>query len=243
MEKQKGILFYLVGLVGLAAISIFFTGRIEIDVRDLPTATPTITPTVLAQTECQTTPGGVAFGRLPDAPFTTTLAPPDLPGERLVISGTVYASDCVTPLPNALIEVWQADANGQYDRSPPFTLRAQMRTDNSGRYEFYTIRPGSYDTFNGTRPAHIHYWVSYADNDPLATRLLFADDPYLADSNLDPALLTTLTEEAGPAGPRLRGTFDIVLSVPPPTPSPTPSPEEQLSIDSGDRVVFKPHRN
>src|SRR5262249_34402675 len=51
------------------------------------------------------------------APFQTKLAGPDEPGERLAISGKVYTSDCRGRLPNALVEVWQANQSGQYDTS------------------------------------------------------------------------------------------------------------------------------
>src|SRR5512134_3497567 len=44
------------------------------------------------------------------APFRTRLAGPDEPGDRLVLTGTVFSSDCRTPLPGTLIEVWQANS-------------------------------------------------------------------------------------------------------------------------------------
>jgi hypothetical protein len=49
------------------------------------------------------------------APFETKLAGQNEPGERLIISGKVYGSDCRSYLPNTLIEVWQANNAGQYD--------------------------------------------------------------------------------------------------------------------------------
>ena len=44
--------------------------------------------------------------------FQKKLAADDEPGERLILAGTVYSSDCRTPLPKTLIEIWQADAQG-----------------------------------------------------------------------------------------------------------------------------------
>jgi catechol 1,2-dioxygenase len=84
------------------------------------------------------------------APFQTKLAEPDEPGERLIISGKVYSSDCRSHLPNTLIEVWQANNAGQYDTNKPgnftehvdFHLRGMMLTDQQGSYEFETIMPG-----------------------------------------------------------------------------------------------------
>src|SRR5215467_14202323 len=39
--------------------------------------------------------------------FQKKLATDDEPGERLILAGTVYSSDCRTPLPKTLIEIWQ----------------------------------------------------------------------------------------------------------------------------------------
>ena len=78
------------------------------------------------------------------APFQTKLAGPNEPGERLIITGKVYSSDCQSPLPNTLIEVWQANKAGLYDSDKPgnftehadFHLRGMMLTDQQGNYEF-----------------------------------------------------------------------------------------------------------
>src|SRR5262245_4357445 len=53
------------------------------------------------------------------APFQAKLAGPNEPGERLIITGKVYSSDCQSPLPNTLIEVWQANKAGLYDTDKP----------------------------------------------------------------------------------------------------------------------------
>lgn len=234
MENLKTIIFFILGLVGLAALSLLFTGQVETDFQPLPTATapatatPTTGPTPIGQADCQGTPGGGAGGFLPDTPFTSTLVPADYPGQRMVISGTVYASDCITPLPNTLVVVWQTDANGQYDRTEPYILRGQMHTDANGRYEFTTIRPGSYEAGETARPAHIHYLLQYQEEGPFGTRLLFSDDPYLVGVEVHPRILTTLHEKRGPDGLRLYGAFDIVLPIAPPAPTPEVVTDEDL---------------
>src|SRR5262245_38568463 len=62
------------------------------------------------------------------APFQTKLAGPNEPGERLIISGKVYSSDCRSYLPNTLIEIWQANKAGLYDTDKPgnFTERVDF---------------------------------------------------------------------------------------------------------------------
>lgn len=150
----------------------------------------------------------------PGAPSRTELAP-DEPGEPLEIRGTVVDADC-TPLPGALLDVWQADAEGNYhDAGAEWRLRAQMTTDDQGRYHFTTIKPGRYPLAGSTRPAHIHFMVSHPGLQPVTTQLYFEGDPFLAPNDPcnagcdsgDPARIIELVED----GDRLVGTFDIVL--------------------------------
>lgn len=163
------------------------------------------------------------------APFETRIAGPDEAGDRLIVAGTVYAADCRMPLPNALIEVWQANTVGLYDTNKPgnfterhaFRLRGMMLSDAQGRYEFETIMPGRYPVPPGlpglekyaglTRPAHIHFRVSESLHVPLTTQLYFKGDPYIADdpfASQKPSLTIGFKSE----GKFQRGTFDIVLS-------------------------------
>ena len=79
----------------------------------------------------------------PGAPRRSVLAGPDEPGERLRIRGTVFGPDCRTPLPKTLLDVWQADARGEYhDAREQYRLRGQILTDARGGYELDTVRPG-----------------------------------------------------------------------------------------------------
>ena len=75
------------------------------------------------------------------------LAGPDTPGERLRLEGSVYDGAGV-PIPDALIEIWQADAHGQYrvgrveGQVAPWGF-GRAPTDAAGRYFFETVKPGS----------------------------------------------------------------------------------------------------
>ena len=163
------------------------------------------------------------------APFQTKLAGPNEPGERLVISGTTYSSDCRSRLPNTLIEIWQANKAGLYDTVKPgnftehvdFHLRGMMLTDQQGNYEFETIMPGRYpvppnlpglEKYAGlTRPAHIHFRVSESLHVPLTTQLYFKDDPFIAKdpwASRKPSMAIGLKQD----GSLLRGTLNIVLA-------------------------------
>lgn len=162
------------------------------------------------------------------APFETKLAGPNEPGERLIISGKVYSSDCRSYLPNTLIEVWQANNAGRYDTDKPgnftervdFHLRGMMLTDQRGNYEFETIMPGRYpippnvpglEKFGGVmRPAHIHFRVSELMHVPLTTQLYFKGDPNIAKdpwAASKPSMAIDLKQD----GKFLHGNLDFVL--------------------------------
>ncbi len=153
---------------------------------------------------------------LAGAPRRTVLADAKEKGKRLRIGGTVFGSDCKTPLAGALLDIWHADAEGNYhDAKEQYRLRGQILTDARGRYEFETIRPGNYKLDEGWRPAHIHFTVSSPGHEPVTTQLYFRGDPYLAPHDAcgdechsgDPHRIIPLAAE----GSRLAGRFDINL--------------------------------
>lgn len=183
-----------------------------------------------AAQDCQSTEPDIVgpFYRV-GAPFQTRLADSNEPGDRLTLTGTVFSSDCRTPLPRAFIEVWQANSTGLYDTNTPgnftessvFHLRGVMYTNEKGRYEIETIMPGRYpippnlpglEQYAGkTRPAHVHFRVMESVHVPLTTQLYFNDDPFLAD---DPwaGHKQTLAIDLKQDGEVRRGVFDIVLA-------------------------------
>ena len=74
------------------------------------------------------------------APASADLATEGMSGTRITLTGQVLGTDC-TPLANAKVETWQADANGTYDNTG-YTLRGYVMTDAQGRYTIHTIVPG-----------------------------------------------------------------------------------------------------
>ena len=167
------------------------------------------------------------------APARTRLTDPGEAGDVLMLSGTVYGPDCRTPLPGALLDVWQADHAGHYDiKEPasltdrtPFRLRGRLLTDAQGRYEIETIVPGRYpippglpglEQYGGrTRPAHVHFTVMHALFGPLTTQLYFKGDPHLSqDPWAKPSLAIDLESHATGGAKRLVGKFNFVLARP-----------------------------
>jgi catechol 1,2-dioxygenase len=163
------------------------------------------------------------------APFRARLAGPDEPGDRLILTGTVFASDCRTPLPGTLIEMWQANHAGVYDTEKPgnfteatsFHMRGMLYTDEKGQYEIETVIPGRYpippglpglEKFAGqTRPAHIHFKIMESLHVPVTTQLYFKGDPFIPDdvwASRNPSAAIELVQD----DTLRRGVYDVVLA-------------------------------
>ena len=153
-----------------------------------------------------------------DSPSSADVAPPSESGERLEVSGVVYAADGRTPVTTASVYVYQTDARGYYrpddamgNRNP--RLKALLRTDGQGRYSYRTIRPGSYP---GTRvPQHIHYEVSADGHGTRIFEIVFEDDPFVsqqirADAARPGSSYALHSVQRGPGGVG-RVTQDVVL--------------------------------
>ena len=153
------------------------------------------------------------------APSRSSLVGAEEPGERLEITGIVLDPDCQTPLDGAVIDVWQADAEGRYDtNSADYRLRALLMSDGEGRFAFTSVRPGNYPDAGGWRPAHIHFTISRPGYRSVTTQLYFEGDPYLAPNdscgvcNSDEESLIIRLEPEDRAGvPWLKGHFRVVL--------------------------------
>lgn len=144
---------------------------------------------------------------------SVTLVGGDEPGEPLVVSGRVVDAGG-EPVEGARLLVYHTDAGGYYTRPVSTPRRARLRgsvtTDEEGRYEFRTIRPGPYPS--GDQPAHIH---AHLDVPGLPEHWIesyyFADDPLLgvearerAADRFSPVLELERDEDGV-----LRGTRDI----------------------------------
>ena len=136
--------------------------------------------------DCPPTPRNVAGPYWREgAPFRTRLWT-DEPGEILSIRGTISDADC-RPLADAIVDLWQADANGRYDSelqgfdAKAYRLRGRVKSDSRGQYTFQTIRPAAYGMGGNMRPAHIHAIVTTPGRRSLVTQMYFHGDPHLQD--------------------------------------------------------------
>jgi protocatechuate 3,4-dioxygenase beta subunit len=119
-----------------------------------------------------------------NAPQRMMIAGLDEPGERLWIEGVVVdARDCARPLANYVLDLWQADTDGNYYAAgtSAYRLRGMFSTSADGRFAFETIIPGSYVTTDGPRPAHLHANIFRPSGGSalLTTQIYFAGDPFL----------------------------------------------------------------
>jgi protocatechuate 3,4-dioxygenase, alpha subunit len=115
------------------------------------------------------------------------LAGPGVSGERVTIEGRVLDGDG-EPVPDALIELWQANAHGKYAHPDDaqdkpleagFTGYGRIPTDDDGRFRFATIKPGEVPGPDG-KPQAPHIAVSVLARGllrRLVTRIYFPDEP------------------------------------------------------------------
>lgn len=156
------------------------------------------------------------------APFRAKITPPLEKGTVLLISGRVWGFDTRKPLAGAVLDVWQANAEGRYDNDDPasrpapdvFKNRARLVTDETGYYEFETVHPAPYMIGKGMwRPSHIHYLVRAPGYKSLVTQLYFKGDPHnKTDEFIKDSLVIELRREKAGGGTYEAGVFDIVLA-------------------------------
>ena len=137
------------------------------------------------------------------APFKQRLGE-GVEGERLIITGKVMNMRC-QPLQDAILDVWQANSNGEYDNEG-FTLRGKVKTNNDGTYLIDTIVPKEYGQGDITLPGHIHLKVGVPNQPTLTTQLYFEGDPYLTGLE-DKSLVMKITETNGTK----KAKFDFVI--------------------------------
>jgi protocatechuate 3,4-dioxygenase beta subunit len=166
-------------------------------------------------------------------------------GERVIITGRVLDEN-EQPVPNTLIEIWQANAAGRYrhpidDHNAPldlnFTGCGRCLTSDRGGYRFLTIKPGAYpwrNHPNAWRPAHIHlslFGPSFVTR--LVTQLFFPGDPLLPldpilnsipSKNARQRLIASYDHSVTEPGWALGYRFDIVLRGREATPREAPQP-------------------
>ncbi len=167
---------------------------------------------VRAQAPLEATPacGDGATPRQMEGPFYRPRSPrrqsfrADGGGEAVALIGRVLTPDC-QPLPDTIVDLWHADANGAYDERG-YRFRGHQATDSNGRYAFQSILPGRYPG----RTPHYHVTIIRAGRRILTTQLYFPNQAGNArDFLYTPRLLVSVRD----AGSEMAARFDFVVRV------------------------------
>lgn len=153
------------------------------------------------------------------------LTQPETAGERIRIEGRVLDGDG-EPVPDALVEIWQANAHGRYNHpadqgpaalDPSFIGFGRSGTDEEGHYWFETVKPGCV-AFDEKQMQAPHICVTVFSRGLLnhaVTRLYFEDEPANAE---DPVLQhvpaerrATLLARRESAGETIVYRLDIIM--------------------------------
>lgn len=181
--------------------------------------------TTRKQTPSQTVGPWFAYGLTPEAYgreglATGVIAGPEIAGQRMTLSGRVLDASG-HPLPDAMLEIWQANAGGRYAHpadsrtSVPlqagFTGFGRVSTNPEGRYHFSTIKPGRVPAGGAARGnvlqaphlnlivfargllSHLYTRVYFSDEGPAN-----AEDPVLG--LIEPSRRPTLVAQRTPTG-------------------------------------------
>ena len=165
---------------------------------------------------------------LPQSPLQQNLFPSGTKGSKIKISGQVLSSDC-QPLAGAVLHVWLADPNGDYDNQDahgnPINIpaakqvyRGRLLADKNGNFSFNCLRPGNYYDSGAQlwRPAHLHVMIEASGYTRLVTQLYFQDDAHnthdiAGDDFFQPELVVQLTPAVAVSGSVQSGIFNFVL--------------------------------
>ncbi len=113
-------------------------------------------------------------------------------GDTFLLQGWVVNQQC-QPLENVVVDLWHANAQGQYDRRG-YRYRGYQRSHSRGGFSFLTIHPGLYPG----RTPHFHVRLWQNQQLLLTTQLYF---PGIAqnqrDGLFDPALLMSVNTMPG----------------------------------------------
>jgi protocatechuate 3,4-dioxygenase, beta subunit len=181
----------------------------------------------------------VGTPRQTEGPFYPLEWTGDIDNDLVIVTGeAVKAQGLIThvggrvldvsgqPVVEAVVEIWQCDANGIYRhprdaggarrRDAGFQGRGRTRTDATGRYTFRTIRPVAYPG----RTPHIHFKVMPSDKRALITQMYVFGEKLnerdgvlngIRDARQRDSVIVRLDPAEGLEPGAVAGTFDIVL--------------------------------
>ncbi|MEZ5850827.1 MAG: protocatechuate 3,4-dioxygenase subunit alpha [Hyphomicrobiaceae bacterium] len=155
---------------------------------------------------------------------TPAMADETTPGARVALAGRITDGQG-NPIPDCLVELWQADAMGRYahpadkrSSNAAFKGFGRCATDEDGRFVFQTIKPGAIG--DGQAPHATLILFTRGGQNHLYTRMYFADegeanaeDPVLASVPADrrETLIARKTETGYALDIRVQGDGETVF--------------------------------
>ena len=140
----------------------------------------------------------------PRSPERADLVEQGTRGPLYRLEGFVMTRSC-RPIPGAILDLWHADENGDYD-DDGFRYRGHQFVGADGRFRFDTILPGLYPE----RTRHYHFKVAAPRGRILTTQLYFPGEPRNAtDDYFSPLLLLHIY----PGTEMTSARFDFILDV------------------------------
>lgn len=146
-----------------------------------------------------------------DAPERADLTTFGDEGTVLELAGRVLDRTCASGLGGAVVELWHADPDGNYDnRSSEMRYRTSLTCDSDGAFALRTLLPGRYPNGGTLRPRHIHVKVLVDGTERLTTQLYFEGDPF---NECDPFVNTSLILPfTGSEATEMQADVDLVLA-------------------------------
>lgn len=107
-----------------------------------------------------------------NVPSRHMLAPKNAKGQTLIIKGRVLKQDCKTPIAGVVLNIWHADAAGNYQND---WYRGKITSKGDGQYYVETIIPKGYGQGTAFRPPHIHFKVFVNNQEIITSQMFFPD--------------------------------------------------------------------
>jgi protocatechuate 3,4-dioxygenase beta subunit len=141
---------------------------------------------------------------LPHSPLRGNFIDARSDGRRITLAGRVLSPTCA-PVARALLDLWHADQNGEYDNEG-FRYRGHIFSAEDGRFEFQTIVPAVYPG----RTRHFHFKLQPLGRPVLTTQLFFPGEPR---NRTDPLFRPQLLMATRDTPALMSAAFDFVVDV------------------------------
>lgn len=186
--------------------------------------------------------GRILTPEMTEGPYYPDKMPLDTDNDLLIINDAItpavgeisWVSGCVMdasgqPIRNATVEIWQCDSKSSYIHTRGrnengldgnFQGYGRYQTDSTGRYQFRTIKPVSYELNGMFRAPHIHFAVSRNGRRIFTTQMMVKDHPdnardqvlgEIADAQARQTILIDFLPVPGSPLSELTAKFDLII--------------------------------